>query len=347
MAKKREKVLLFYNPYSGNGLFKNNLDNIIERFQESNFQVVPVRSTKGETLNQIFSEMQPDAYRQVIVAGGDGTINICVNAMIRNNIDLPLAIFPTGTANDFASYFNIPKDINSMVDVAMGENFTYADVGKCNDRYFINVAALGNLVDVSQKTDPNLKNSLGILAYYLKGATEVVNLKALPVKLTAGKKVYNEEMFFMVVMNGISAGGFKKLSPASDIQDGKLNVILFRKMPFLEFIPLLFGVISGNYESSKYVLSFETDQLKIESTEPVPTDVDGEHGEKLPLNFSVLEKKLKIFTGENFLNKIEENSGKKGKSLSEILDVRDKEVKALAKILEFKDKVDKKKELEV
>ena len=300
-VKKREKVLLFYNPYSGNGLFKNNLDNIIERFQASNFQVVPVRSAKGETLNQIFSEMDQSYYRQIIVAGGDGTINICVNAMIRNGIDLPLAIFPTGTANDFASYFNIPKDINSMVDVAMGEHYTYADVGKCNGRYFINVAALGNLVDVSQKTDPNLKNTLGVLAYYLKGASEVVNLKSLPVKLTTPEKVYEEEMFFMVVMNGMSAGGFKNLSPYSDIQDGKLNVIVFRKMPIIEFLPLLFGVISGNHESSKYVLAFETSQLKIESNEEISTDVDGEHGEKLPLEFSVLEKKLKILTSEDFL----------------------------------------------
>ena len=300
-VKKREKVLLFYNPYSGNGLFKNNLDNIIERFQASDFQVVPVRSAKGETLNKIFSEMDQEYYRQVIVAGGDGTINICVNAMIRNNVNLPLAIFPTGTANDFASYFNLPKDINSMVDVAMGDHYTYADVGKCNDRYFINVAALGNLVDVSQKTDPNLKNTLGVFAYYLKGASEVVNLKALPVKLTTPEKVYEEEMFFMVVMNGISAGGFKKLSPYSDIQDGKLNVILFRKMPLIEFLPLLFGVISGNHESSKYVLTFETDKLKIESSEKISTDVDGEHGEALPLEFSVLEKKLKILTSKDFI----------------------------------------------
>lgn len=42
MNKKREKVLLFYNPNSGNGLFKNNLDTIIERFQGSNFQVVQI-----------------------------------------------------------------------------------------------------------------------------------------------------------------------------------------------------------------------------------------------------------------------------------------------------------------
>ncbi|HIW39445.1 MAG TPA: YegS/Rv2252/BmrU family lipid kinase [Candidatus Eubacterium pullicola] len=295
-VEKRQKVLLFYNPHSGNGMFKNNLDGIIDRFQASNFQVVPVRAAKGVAIQQALAEMDQSMYRQIVVAGGDGTINICVNAMIRNNIDLPLAIFPTGTANDFAGYFDLPKDIESMVDVAMGDKFTYADVGKCNDRYFINVAALGSLVDVSQKTDPNLKNTLGVVAYYLKGASEVVKLRALPVKLTTDDKVIEEEMYFMLVMNGMSAGGFKKLSPTSDIQDGKLNVILFRKMPIIELVPLLFGVISGNYLENKNILTFETDNLVIESEEDISTDVDGEHGEKLPLHFSVLEKKLRIFT---------------------------------------------------
>lgn len=295
-VKKREKVLLFYNPYSGNGMFKNNMDTIIERFQNSGLQVVPVRAAKSNSIEQALGEMDQSMYRQIVVAGGDGTINICVNAMMKNNIDLPLGIFPTGTANDFAGYFDIPKDLDGMIDVAMGDKYTYADVGKCNDRYFINVAALGNLVDVSQKTDPNLKNTLGVFAYYLKGVSEVVKLKALPVKLTAKDKVYEEDMYFMLVMNGMSAGGFKKLSTASDIQDGKLNVILFRKMPIIELVPLFFGVISGNYSENKNVLMFETDELTIESNAEISTDVDGEHGEKLPLHFNVLNKKLKIFT---------------------------------------------------
>lgn len=296
MEANREKVLLFYNPNSGNGMFQKYLDLIIERFQENNMQIIPVRAAKGKTINEIFRTMNPGEYRQVIVAGGDGTINICVNAMIRHNIDLPLAIFPAGTANDFASYFGLPKEIDKLIDIALGNKFTYADVGKCNDKHFINVAALGNLVDVSQKTDPNLKNTIGIFAYYLRGASEVVNLKAIPIKLTTPEAVYEEEMFFMVVMNGESAGGFKNLSPESNINDGKLNVIVFKKMPILELAPALLGVLSGQHIKNKNVLTFETSQLTIESTEDVSTDVDGEHGEKLPLEFNVLKKKLRILT---------------------------------------------------
>ena len=295
----KKKALLYYNPKSGNGDFKNNLDLIIQKFQKAGHQVIPVRASDEINLNDVMKSIDEKEYRQIMVAGGDGTINICVNAMVKNDINLPLAIFPAGTANDFAGYLNLPKNIRGQINIALGECYTYSDVGVCNEKCFINVAALGNLVDVSQKTNPALKNVLGIFAYYLKGATEVVRLKALPVKLTTQDKIYREDMFFMVVMNGESAGGFKKLSSCSEINDGKLNVVLFRKMPIREFVPLFFSVISGNHEDNKNVLAFETDRLTIESEVEISTDVDGEHGEKLPLEFSVLNRRIKIFTKEN------------------------------------------------
>ncbi|MFR7990809.1 MAG: YegS/Rv2252/BmrU family lipid kinase, partial [Anaerovoracaceae bacterium] len=192
--KKVKKVILFYNPSSGSGMFKNNLDNIIGRYQEAGYLVVPIRAAHGHAINDYLSELDQETYqseyRQIIAAGGDGTINVCVNAMIRNNIYLPLAIMPAGTANDFAYYFNIPNEIDKMLDIALGDNYTYADVGKVNDRYFINVAAIGQVVDVSQKTDPTLKNTIGVLAYYLKGLSEVPNLKPVRVTLTTPEKVY-------------------------------------------------------------------------------------------------------------------------------------------------------------
>ena len=294
--KEVTTVLLFYNPHSGNGLFKNNLDHIIDRFQTAGYQIEPIRAAKGMAINKALSNMNQDEYRQIIAAGGDGTINICVNAMIRHNINLPLAIFPAGTANDFAYYFEIPNDMDKMIDIALGEHFTNADVGQVNDRYFVNVAAMGALIDVSQKTDPNLKNTIGVMAYYLKAVTEVPNLRAHKVKLITDDMTYEEEMYFMVVMNGISAGGFKRISPESEINDGMMDVILFRKMPILELGPLLFNVIHGNHSKSKHVLTFQTDHLRIESEDNISTDIDGEKGEPFPMEFSILHNRLRIFT---------------------------------------------------
>lgn len=297
-----KKVLLFYNPYSGNGMFKNNLDKIIERYQEKNQVVIPVRASKklsfDDYLKELNKETYKDEYAQILAAGGDGTINICVNAMIKNGIDLPLGIFPAGTANDFAYYFNIPGDINGMLKIASGDNYTYADVGCVNNKYFVNVAALGQMVDVSQRTDPSMKNSIGVLAYYLKGLAEVPTLKPLKVKLTTKDEVYDEEMYFMVVMNGKSAGGFKNISPLSEINDGLLDVILFRSINFIKIPALFFNVLQGKHTNNSNVLHFQTDNLIIESDVDISTDIDGEHGEKLPLNFSVLHNRLRIATLE-------------------------------------------------
>ena len=294
-AGANNKILIYYNPYSGSGVFKNNLDYIIGRCQDAGYQAVPIRASKGKVIDRTFAEINQEEYSRIIVGGGDGTVNLCVNAMIKHNINLPLAILPSGTANDFAYYFGLPSDIKELMDIALGDVTSPADVGKVNDKVFINVAAMGALVDVSQKTDPNLKNSLGIVAYYLTAMSELPQIRPLAVKLTTPDAVYEEEIYFMVVMNGESAGGFRKLNPESSINDGKLDVIAFLKMPIVELAPLLIEVLRGRHPQNKHVLYFQTDELTMESDADIGTDIDGEHGEKLPLHFSVLHNRLSIF----------------------------------------------------
>lgn len=296
--KQKKKVLLYYNPYSGSGVFKNNLDHIVDRIQNAGYQTIPVRTAKGVVIDEVLANIDQNEYSRIIVAGGDGTVNLCVNAMIKHGINLPLGILPAGTANDFAYYFELPSDIEYQLDIALGEKTTKVDVGEVNGRNFVNVAAMGALIDVSQKTDPNLKNAIGVLAYYLKALTEIPQLHAIPVKLTTPESVHFEDIYFMVVMNGESAGGFRKLSPQSSMNDGKLDVIAFRKMPILELAPLLFEVVNGRHPNNKNVLFFQTDELTIESSEHISTDIDGERGEELPLYFKVLNKRLEVFVSE-------------------------------------------------
>ena len=291
---------MLYNPTAGNAMFKNNLDRIIERYEEAGIVIIPIRSYGPISLDDYLSTLDKDTYKdeysQILAAGGDGTINYCVNAMLKNDIDLPITILPAGTANDFAYYFGIPSEIDGMLDIGLSGNYTYADVGVVNGKYFINVAAIGQVVGVSQKTDPTLKNTIGVMAYYLKGLSEIPNLKPIPVRLITPETIYEEEMFFMVVMNGKSAGGFKMVSPESDINDGKLDVMVFREIPPLEMPGFLMKVLQGTHIKSKYVLNFTTDKLLLESDEDLPTDVDGEHAVSLPMRFSVLHNRLRIST---------------------------------------------------
>ena len=271
------QVLLIYNPRAGNGMFKSNLDRIIERFQRKRQVVIPIRGGRPELLDYVFENLDQDSFCKVIAAGGDGTIHLVVNSMMRNNIELPLAVFPSGTANDFAHYFDLPHDINGMIDIALGDHYSFVDVGKCNDKYFINVAAMGFLVDVSQKTDPNLKNTIGVISYYLKGVAEVPKME--PFLVTAESEEYTgtNSIYFMLVMNGKSAGGFRRIAEDAKMDDGLLDVIMFKEMRnMIELPQLFFNVMQGHHAENKNVVFFKTSRLTLKTDSKVGTDLDGE-----------------------------------------------------------------------
>jgi len=195
--EKIPKVLLFYNPTSGSGMFKKNLDHIVHRFEEKGMIVVPIRALSGIEADDIIGNISDDDYVKIIAAGGDGTINVIVNAMMRHDRHIPLAVFPAGTANDFAHYFHIPSHLDGMIDVALQDHYIPADIGRYNDKYFINVLSMGAVIDVSHKTKSSMKNSLGMFAYYLKAASELPSLHAVPITVDAvdefGNQLHIEE----------------------------------------------------------------------------------------------------------------------------------------------------------
>ena len=290
------KILLIYNPAAGKGTFKNHLDRILSTVQNKGFYLTPYRISSIEAMETMFQTIDLNSFNRIWIAGGDGTIHQVINSLLRYRCTLPIGIFPIGTANDFAYYFDFPNSINKMTKILLEDNYTYCDIGVANDRYFLNVASLGSLVDVSQKTHKRYKNSLGLLAYYLKGAEELTHLKPVKVSIRSKEINYEDEVFFILIMNGKSAGGFRKIALSASLEDGLLDVYIFRKCPIIEFIPLFIKVANGEHAESRYVNYFQTAELTIDCKEMIGTDMDGEKGFKLPLKVSVVPRKLKIIT---------------------------------------------------
>ena len=289
-----KKALLVYNPLAGNGMFRNQLDYVISRFQDEGYTVIPVRGARSEHLDPIMKEAKIVGVERIIAAGGDGTIDLVVNSMVRNDVDVPLAIFPAGTANDFAYYFKIPNEIEGMVDIALGEETQRVDIGDINGRNFINVAAMGCLVDLSQRTDPNMKNTLGVLAYYLQGMVELPNLHPIPMRFESEEFSGEENVYFALVMNGKSAGSFKQLAEPAEVDDGKMDVLLFKEMPAKDFLPLVFSILAGQHRENKNVVYFQTSHIHIDTDENIGVDVDGETAGPFPLDIKVIPSRLQV-----------------------------------------------------
>lgn len=288
-----KKVKLIYNPYSGENLIISKLDTVISIHQQAGYIVVPYRIKKDQSILVAFEDIKDGDYSYILVAGGDGTVDSVVNAMAKSGISLPIAILPVGTANDFAKFLGIPFDISKACKQIINSHVTTVDLGSINDKYFVNVASTGLFTDVSQKTDVNLKNTIGKLAYYLKGLEELPNFRRLKVKIESNEMSFNGEMYFLLIFNGKTAGNFNLATRAS-ATDGLLDVIVFKAIPIYELIPLFIKVLRGEHLDSDHVLYFKTDNLFIECEENIVTDIDGEKGPDFPLEIKCIKGGLKI-----------------------------------------------------
>ena len=287
------KVKFIYNPYSGENLILSKLDKVISLHQEAGYTIVPYRITAGEDVGVALNDIKDGNYNYILIAGGDGTVDSVVNAMAKSGISLPIGILPVGTANDFSKFLGMPSDVEEACKQILSSEVKSVDLGSINDKYFVNVASTGLFTDVSQKTDVNLKNTIGKLAYYLKGLEELPNFRKLHVNILSKEVEFDGEMYLLLVFNGATAGNFN-LATRADACDGLLDIIMFKAVQIYELLPLFIKVLKGEHLDSNKVLYFKTDYLKVECHEDIVTDIDGEKGPDFPLEIKCIKGGLKI-----------------------------------------------------
>ena len=289
---KMNKVKFIYNPYSGEGAILKEIDKIIDMHQKKGYTIIPYRIERGVDIKEAFKDID-ESYKYILIAGGDGTIDSVVNAMKQEGIELPIGILPVGTANDFARFLGMTNNIDNDIEKILNSGPMKIDIGHVNDKYFVNVLSTGLFTDVSQKTDTNLKNTLGKLAYYIKGIEQLPKFRSLDVKITANGKIYDTPMYLILVFNGQTAGGFK-IALDAKVDDGLLDVFILKSCHIAEFIHVFLKFMMGEHMDDPRVEYVKTKELLIESTEGIVTDIDGEKGPDFPLRVSCIKDGIEV-----------------------------------------------------
>lgn len=289
-----KKIRLIYNPYSGNRTFGGNLDLIINILQNAGYQVCPFRIGSKLSLADAFT---PD-FDAFAAAGGDGTINIVLNHIMNKKLNhIPLAIFPSGTANDFASFLNLPKNPEEICKIIAENRTVPLDIGKAGTKYFINVCAGGLFSDISTTIDNNLKANIGRLAYYIEAVRQITEYTPMSLKITDSEgRVFHEKTVLFLALNSSGTGGIKNLTPAADMQDGHFDFLFFRDCDLTEIPNILLQYFKGELSKNKNILYFKDSKIKIECFGgKTATDIDGELGDKLPLTIENIPKAINLF----------------------------------------------------
>ena len=287
--------MLFYNPVSGHAAFKNKLDWIVEAFQRRGILVVFYRTRRegNEAFIPFVREVNPDG---LLVAGGDGTVHEIVNLMMKGNLDLPLGIIGSGTSNDFATYLGVNTDLEAYLDTIASGRTRRVDLGLMDGTYFINVASGGAMACIAHEVNARIKNSLGKMAYYLKGIGELPKFRYFPLKIEADGAHYELETFLFVIINSPVVGSMKNVANGVAVDDGKLDLLSIGKCSIPKLMSITADLIAGKPVSEREdVLHVRAKHFRIESGISVESDIDGECGPMLPLTIETVPRAVAIY----------------------------------------------------
>ena len=283
-----KRCLFIINPSSGQRTIQNTLDKLIGQLtlrQLINHIDVFYTLKKDDAYFKALNADEQD-YDFITVVGGDGTINEVVSG-----------ILAAGTVNDFANYLNLPSNIEGVCNLINNFKTVCCDVGKINERYFMNVAAGGMFSDVSFTVSKADKKRLGPLAYYLNGIANLpsqlntnINLKIV---LDDANILETEAKMFMVT-NTNRVGGFENIIPYADIQDGMLDLIVIKKCSVTDLVALSKDYLLKKHANSPFISYVQAKKIEIYSQQKVVIDIDGEEGSPLPVTIEAISQAINI-----------------------------------------------------
>jgi lipid kinase YegS len=235
---------------------------------------------------------------RIIAAGGDGTVNSVVSAILRLEIgnDVAFGLVPLGTANDFAKVCGLPEeDLSGALRKALTGEARPTDAGRVNKQHFVNVVSGGFGAEVTATTPDDMKERLGGFAYTLHGLSQLGGFEPQICRFSLdGGAMREVPLVIMAVGNGRFAGGGFNVTPEAELDDGALDLSIvsdeWQGAPgFL--LRELFGADGEEKEASIY-RTFENGVM--ETDEDFHLNLDGEPMVGRRFEISVLPRALRV-----------------------------------------------------
>ena len=240
-----------------------------------------VSGKKGQIVGLAEQAVVED-FSPIIVAGGDGSIGDTVNGLMRaarsNQGQLPpLGIMPTGSANDLVYALGLPTRLDEAAKVIARGRTKAMDLGKLNDRYFVNNSAAGLEPYVTIKHE-KIHWIKGMARYLVAAVQAIMDKPEWQGMVKWDDKEYRGKFSLISVGNGRRTGGFF-MTPHADPFDGKLTFAFgYRdtRLGLFQALPRALNEDKGSYVEMEGMNEVHARRISIHLDKPSPAHTDGE-----------------------------------------------------------------------
>lgn len=235
---------------------------------------------------------------RLAVVGGDGTVNLAVNALYDTGRDtFPiLGVLPAGSGCDLLRTFGIPQDLEGAVHHLRGDSIYTIDVGELEGKWgvrrFVNVAQSG-VGAAAVTTAGKLPRRLGSARYLSAFAIRLPRFPIGEIELTTDRRSYRGRACAVIIANAQFFGGGWNIAPKAMLVDGAfdLQVLDVAKTAAPAMVPRL---MRGLHLTDPGVRRFSAPNFRLETQHAWPVEVDGDTIGNTPVQGRVLAAAINL-----------------------------------------------------
>jgi YegS/Rv2252/BmrU family lipid kinase len=232
-----------------------------------------------------------EGFARIVAGGGDGTVSQVANGLAGSNA--ALGLLPFGTVNVFAMELGLPLyNLKLCWDIINGTNMRLVDLPSANGKYFVQLGGVGLDAQVVKETSLALKRSFGPLSYLISAAQ--IAARQPPRLFIESDDSSVREGSFVLIGNGRLYGGPFPFFKQAVMDDGLFDVVVFKRLGYLEIIKYLQDVVFSSEIRVPEVEYFQTRRLRVTSEQDVPLELDGELAGNCPVDFQIQNKLLRV-----------------------------------------------------
>ena len=276
------RTVLILNPTSGTSIIaapqetpEAHEETIVTALRSYNIEPEVWYTTLEDAGEGLAKKAADEQFDLVIAAGGDGTIHSVASGLIGR--ESALGIIALGTMNNLAHSLGIPETIEGACQILAEGETCSIDVGKINEQIFIEVAGIG--LEAALFPAAEEIKSRGLLST-LRGAVGglITLLKFQPLKLKIaldGKESHHYHAIQVTICNAPFYGAHFQAAPDALMDDGLLDVVIYRRFSKLEYIRHAISISQGRRDLQSKIKYCRAKSLRITADHEVEIQADG------------------------------------------------------------------------
>ncbi|MDE5068712.1 MAG: lipid kinase [Trichodesmium sp. St16_bin4-tuft] len=284
-----KKALLLVNFHARKA--KKNLHLALTYLQNFGLEIIYKKVEFPQDFNY-FIQSYKNQVNLIIIGGGDGTLNLAIDALVKTG--LPLGILPLGTANDLARTLGIPISLFEACRVIATGKKRYIDLGLVNGKYFFNVASIGLSVDITNHLTKEAKLRWGVLAYAIAAIKMILQSHPFTAEISCNGESRIVKTLQVAVGNGRHYGGGMTIAHDATIDNQRLDLYSLEVKYCWQFVGILPSIWQGKYQESFGFRSLSASFINVYTRKPHPINTDGEIVTYTPAYFQIVPLALAV-----------------------------------------------------